>query len=220
MLTDPEQRVYDRLKDLDECFTSWAQRGQDIVDYLLPSRTDVISRRQPGAQKTEKIFDTTPTDACNKCSAGFMGYHTSQASPWFGLTTLDRELLEFPEVKWYLQEVVRIILKVFDQANFYSQMHEFYIDLSGFGTACMWTGLDPVNYLYYKAIPFGQYRIAENHKGLVDVLYRLYPETARNLEAEFGNEALPDQVQNALKDHHYDEKFECVQAGCRMANAS
>lgn len=212
MLSDNEKRVFDRLKDLDQAFTSWAQRGQDVVDYLCPSRSDIISHRQPGAQKTEKIFDTTPTDANNKCGAGFMGYHTSMAAPWFGLTTVDQDLLQFAEVKFYLQEVVRTMQLVFHQSNFYTMMHEFYIDLSGFGTACMWVGEDPINYIYFKTIPFGQYRIAENHQGIVDVLYRLYRETARNLEAEFGKEKLPDDVMKALEDHKYDEKFDCVHA--------
>ena len=212
MLETAEKRVFDRLKDLDRDFDSWAQRGQDVVDYLCPSRTDVISSRQPGAQKTEKIYDTTPTDALNKCAAGFMGYHTSQAAPWFGLATLVRELMDFPDVKFYLQEVVRSMQLVFHQANFYPQMHEFYIDLSGFNTACMFIGEDPANYLYFKTIPFGQYRIAENQKGLVDVLYRAYPETARNLEDQFGLDALPDEVKKALADNHYDEKFQIVHA--------
>lgn len=212
MLTDPEQRIFDRLRDLDQGFTDWAQRGQDVVDYLCPSRTDIISTRNPGASKTQKIFDTTPTDALNKCAAGFMGYHTSQAAPWFGLATINRDLMEFPEIKYYLQQVVRTMQLVFHQANFYTMMHEFYIDLSAFGSACMWIGEDPVNYLYFKTIPFGQYRIAENHQGLVDVLYRMYQESARNLEQQFGKETLPDEVQKTLDDHNYDQKFDCVHA--------
>ena len=212
MLETAEKRVFDRLKDLDQDFTSWAQRGQDVVDYLCPSRADVISHSQPGAQTTEKIFDTTPTDALNKCAAGFMGYHTSQAAPWFGLATLIRGLMDFPEVKFYLQEVVRTMQVAFHQANFYTMMHEFYIDLSGFGTACMFVAEDLANYLYFKTIPFGQYRIAENHKGIVDVLYRVYPETASNLRDQFGADALPDEVKRVLDDHQYDEKFECVHA--------
>ena len=213
MLETAEKRVFDRLKDLDQDFTQWEQRGQDVVDYLAPSRQDIISRRTPGAQKTEKIYDTTPTDALNKCAAGFMGYHTSQAAPWFGLATLNRELMNFVDVKFYLQEVVRTMQLVFHQANLYTQLHEFYIDLAGFCTACMFIGEDPVNYLYFKTIPFGQYRVAENRKGIIDVLYRAYPETARNLEDQFGKEALPDEVRKALLDDgNFDEKFPIVHA--------
>ncbi len=212
MLEGPEKRVFDRLKDLDQDFSSWEQRGQDIIDYLIPSRTDIISRRQPGAQKTQHINDTTPTDALNKCAAGFMGYHTTQSAPWFSLATQNRELMEFPEVKFYLQEVVRVMQGVFNSSTFYSQMHEYYIELSGFNTACMWIAEDPTNFLYFKGIPFGRYRIAENYRGLVDVVYRVYPETARNLETEFGRDALPDEVKRVLADNKYEEKFEIVHA--------
>lgn len=212
MLEAQEKKVFARLKDLDHDFVGWEIRGQDVVDYLAPSRTDIISRRQPGAQKTEKIFDTTPTDALNKCAAGFMGYHTSQAAPWFGLATLDRDLMDFQEVKFYLQETVRVMQLVFHQANFYTQMHEFYIDLAGFNTANMFIGQDPVNYLFFKTCPFGQYRIAENYKGLVDVVYRAYPETARNMETEFGKGSLPDGVKKALADDNYEEKFQILHA--------
>ena len=212
MLEGPEKRVFDRLKDLDQDFSSWEQRGQDIIDYLIPSRTDIISRRQPGAQKTQHINDTTPTDALNKCAAGFMGYHTTQSAPWFSLATQNRELMEFPEVKFYLQEVVRVMQGVFNSSTFYSQMHEYYIELAGFNTACMWIAEDPTNFLYFKSIPFGRYRIAENYRGLVDVVYRVYPETARNLETEFGKEALPDEVKRVLEDNKYEETFQIVHA--------
>ncbi|HDZ27515.1 MAG TPA: hypothetical protein ENH65_13510, partial [Candidatus Aminicenantes bacterium] len=205
MLESQEKKVFDRLKDLDQDFTSWELRGQDVVDYLAPSRADIISRRQPGASKTEKIFDTTPTDALNKCAAGFMGYHTSQAAPWFGLATLNRDLMDFPDVKFYLQEVVRTMQLVFHQANLYTQLHEFYIDLAGFCTANMFVGADLINFLFFKTCPYGQYRIAENYKGLVDVVYRAYPETARNLETEFKGESLPDDVKKALADDRYEE---------------
>jgi len=212
MLEPQEKKIFDRLKDLDQLFTSWEQRGQDVIDYLAPSRTDIITRRQPGAQKTEKIFDTSPTDALNKCAAGFMGYHTTQSAPWFTLATVNRDLMDLPEVKIYLQEVVRALQLILHQSTFYSQMHEYYVELAGFNTACMWIGDDPLNYLYFKSIPFGQYRIAENYRGLVDVLYRSYQEEARNLETQFGNDALPDEVKRALSDNKYEEKFQVIHA--------
>ncbi|HDZ26741.1 MAG TPA: hypothetical protein ENH65_09575, partial [Candidatus Aminicenantes bacterium] len=95
---------------------------------------------------------------------------------------------------------------------FYTQMHEFYIDLCGFCTGNMFIGADPINYLFFKTCPYGQYRIAENYKGLVDVVYRAYPETARNLETEFEGESLPDDVKKALADDRYEEKFQIVHA--------
>ena len=101
---------------------------------------------------------------------------------------------------------------VFHQANLYTQLHEFYIDLAGFNTANMFVGADLINYLFFKTCPFGQYRIAENYKGLVDVVYRAYPETARNLETEFEGEDLPGDVKKALADDRYEEKFQIVHA--------
>jgi len=207
-----ERRIIDRAVDLDKIKDPWRNRWQDVVDYVAPSREDHNRQRRSGEEKTHKIYDSTPTEALNTLAAGFMGYHTSQTTPWVSLVTADRALMEFWEVKYYLEEVTRQLLLTLQRSNFYPQMHEFYLDLGGFGTAVLYAGDDAENTVYFKSCGVNECTIAENSKGLVDTIHREWKPDVRQMAQEFGLKNLSRDAQKCWRDGKMGERFEVVHA--------
>lgn len=179
--------------------SSWEQRWQDVVDYVMPWKESVTGQANAGGKRTEKIFDGTPGYCLNVLSAGLLGHLTSEAAPWYQYQLVDDMLSQDPDVNEWLQEVTRIDIRSLGKTNFYQVALEFYEDLCGFATAHLFQAEDPETIRRFYVFPPREVTIAENDKGEVDTHYRAYLKTLRQLALEFGQDALSRDAQDALR---------------------
>ncbi|MCM0686169.1 portal protein [Akkermansia massiliensis] len=103
-------------------------------------------------------------------------------------------------------------------SNFYSVMHEVYLDRCLTGTGCMFSEMNLNKQLIFRHIPTGTYAIAESESGDVDTLVRWFRLTAHQAAQKWGEEALGPKVRRALRDakRRYTDSFEFVQ--CVLPN--
>lgn len=173
---------------------------KDVTDLLAIRRSDIDQTDQPGKKKGMEIFDGTPKAACQMQADGYYGYLCSPTMEWFRLKMGRKELNAIPEVKQYLQEAGEQMYYALNRSNFYEQAPLFFFDGCSIGTATMYAEevLGTERIAFMTRAP-GEVYISHDRFGQVDVLFRKYKLSARNLANEFGLDKLTEKSQNLAK---------------------
>ena len=116
---------------------NWNNHYQELADYMLPRKADIVKKRSRGEKRMELIFDGTALQAVDLLSSSLHGMLTSGATPWFHLTMKDEELGRDEEVQRWLEDSSQRMMRAFTMSNFETEVHEMYVDLVVFGTGCM-----------------------------------------------------------------------------------
>lgn len=176
---------------------SWFDHWREISELIMP-RTGrfLITDRNKGTKKHQKIIASTGTRALRVLAAGMMAGMTSPARPWFRLATSDTGLMEYGPVKVWLNSITLLMRRIFEKGNTYRALHSMYEELGGYGTAANIVMEDFDNVLWHYPLTIGEYAIATNYKGQVDTVYREFEMTVSQMVGEFGIENVSPQVKN------------------------
>ncbi len=179
-----------RLAALKAERASFVEHWRDIADHVLPRRGRfLITDRNKGGKRNDKIVDNTGTLAHRTLASGLMSGVTSPARPWFRLGSPDPRLMEVEAVKLWLSDAERMMREVFNRSNIYNALYSVYEELAAFGTAAMivYEDMDPEGTLITcQTLTIGEYFVASNANGRVDSLYREYSMTVGQLLERFG----------------------------------
>ena len=177
--------------------TSWFAHWQEISTRLLPrAGRFFVQDRNKGNKRHNQIYDSTATQALSILSAGMMSGMTSPARPWFRLTTGDDDLDAYQPVKIWLDQVSRLMLKIFQSSNTYRALHSMYEELGSFGTAASIMVPDFQSVIHHHPLTAGEYAITTDWRGDVTTLYREFQKTVGQIVKEFGYKACSPTVQN------------------------
>jgi hypothetical protein len=173
---------------------------RELADYTMPRKTgttDMISA--PTSAREARLFDTTQIDANATLANGQLSWMTPQATPWFGFEP-SPELADSDEVKLWLGTCSENTRKALKASNFYTAIHEFYMDRSCFGTAAIYCEQSKKGRLNFRNLPCGSFCIAEDDEGMVDTVFWETEMTARQMVQRFGencSEAVRKQADTA-----------------------
>ena len=120
----------------------------------------------------------------------------------------------------WLEEAERRLYDVFasPESNFHPALHEFYLDLVGFGTGIMYVVDEPGIGPRYRSYFLGQCYLMQDNLSRVDGVLRVYEHSARQLVQEYGEEGVPDSVLRAYNSKDENKKFECLHCVKRRRN--
>jgi hypothetical protein len=172
---------------------SFLSHWRDLNDFVSPTRARFsVTDANQGGRKNQKIIDSTATLAARTCRSGMMSGVTSPARPWFRLTTPDPDLAENGKVKEWLHIVQNRMTTSFLKSNLYNVLPIVYNDMAVFGTSAMLIEEDFTGeVMRFYPFPIGSYMIANNEKLKVDVFYRDFRMTVRQIIQKFGSKT-PD----------------------------
>ncbi len=177
--------------------SSWMSHWQEISQFLLPrSGRFFVTDRNRGEKRHNNIIDSTATRALRILAAGMMSGMSSPARPWFRLTVLDEDLMEYAPVKLWLDQVAKRMRSIFSRSNTYRALHNAYEELGAFGTAAIVIEDDFENVIHNHPLTAGEYCLATNSKGEPTTLYRQFDMTVGAMVREFGRGACSINVQN------------------------
>lgn len=164
---------------------------QDVVDYMVFRRKDIIGSKSVSRQR-EDIFDLTSKQANNTLAGGQLAYITPASEQWFAFTSDNKDLDEF------FSKATEVTYNLLSQpsTNFYLKMHEALIDRGAFGIMGMMME-ETTDGVVFHHLDIGSYVVAENQYGLVDTVIREFELTARNAVAQFGEDNLPKEIKDA-----------------------
>jgi hypothetical protein len=179
---------------------------QDIAEQVVPHKSAITIEREPGSERTEKVFDSTAIHACLNLASMIHGTMTPATQPWISFALRDEELDAKQEVREWLEDCSKRIHKALRQSNFSSSVHELDWDLCAFGTGCMLieekepdkTGAFAG--FRFTTVSVGKFTMAENKDGVADTLFREVPMTRRAVMEQFGQGGkVPDMFKEKAK---------------------
>ena len=189
---------------------NWDTHYQELADYMLPRKADIVKKRSRGEKRMELIYDGTALQSIDLMAAFLHGMLTSGASPWFHLDVKDEMINRDDDVREWLQDTSMRMMQAFQRSNFETEVHEAYVDLVVFGTACMFCEMDRKN-LRFSTRHISEYYVQEDQYGMVNTVYRLYKMTANQAVDRFGLERVGDFIRKK-HEKNGDEEVEILHA--------
>lgn len=179
---------------LDTEYASFRSHHKQLGEFILPTRPRFfVTQSNRGERKTQQIIDSTATQAADTLASGLMGGLSSPATPWLKLTVSDPYLKEDQAVQVWLDDLTEKLLEIYAKSNIYDSFREMYKDAAVFGTSCVLIEEDYDSVLHSYTLPIGSYFLGLGKKNKVEVLFREFRMTVRQLVMTFGGEeAEPD----------------------------
>jgi hypothetical protein len=197
-------RLNTRYQTLKTQRSNWEQHWQQLADYMLPRKADIVKKRTQGDKRTDLIYDGTAIHAVELLSSSLHGMLTSPSTPWFSMRYRDPELQQNDAANEWLETCIDQMYQAFHRSNFQQEIHELYYDLVVFGTGALYVESEEDG-LRFACRHIAEICISEDPSGRVDTIYRTFKLSARAIAMQFGEENVPARVTKDLKDNPYAE---------------
>lgn len=183
---------YNALKAIRAPWESW---WDELRRYVLPGRPSDRGEL-PDADRRRDLSDTTAVEACQKLASGHMSYMTPSNELWFKWSSPDADAGDEAE-SWYAS-CSEIANRELALSNFYTELHECFLDRVGLGTGSLFSGTSRSGRLLFRHIPCGQFVCAENDEGSIDTYMREFCLTPHQAAGQFGRKALGPRARALL----------------------
>lgn len=197
--TTPRSQYMQRKSELWQERSSWIDHWRELSQYVKP-RTGrfLVTDRNKGLKRNEKIIDSTATRAHRVLGAGLMAGMTSPARPWFKLALADTDLMEYQPVKEWLADTTTKMRNVFARSNTYRALHMIYEEEGLYGTGASIVLDDFQDVMRHYPLTAGEYAIATDDRGVVNTIYREFDMTVAQMAMRFGEKALSATTRGLL----------------------
>ena len=192
--------------------TTWEARWQEVMDYLLPRKSDII-RMTFGPKQTTQIFDSTGAEANQVFAAGMFGHLCPATTRWMQIEPADEDLKRSKNVMNWCAKTSEAIIYALANSNFGQEITESFLNHGSVGTDNLYLEPDrPLgSQLIFQNIPISEMLIMENYQGIVDAHYRLFKLNPRQAIQWFKKENLSDSINKAAEDPKKKlEKFDFI----------
>lgn len=204
MITDEDliTRLKARAETLDRARSLWESEWREVADFIAPRKSDIgVERSTFDSSRYRGLYDTTGIRAARTHAAGEMAWMTPINSDWFALGA-PPPFEENDEVLSWYSSVSDTVADVLARSNFYSEIHESYLDRCTFGTVAMLVEESDSVFspIQFASLAIGNYSIAAGPNDRVDTVFLCFKMTPRVAAARFGKDALSEKVQEAMED--------------------
>ena len=196
-LTKALLKRFDKLKAQRQ---NWESHWQEVADYMIPRKADVVKSRSRGDKRTELIFDSSPLQSVELLAASLHGMLTNPSTPWFSLRFKEENMEFEDEAKEWLESATDVMYTAFNRSNFQQEIFELYHDLITFGTAAMFIEEDDEDILKFSTRHINEIFISENDKGRIDTVFRKFKMSARAAVQKFGENVSTEIATKNRKD--------------------
>lgn len=202
----------DAMKSARSPWDSW---WQEVSGYVMPRKGNITSMQSsPSTAREQQLFDSTAIRANQTLANGQLSWMTPHEGRWFNFDA-PAELADNDEVKQWFKRCTERAQTAIAQSDFYSQIHELYLDRGGFGTSVIYCERGKKSPVRFETWEIGSYSLAEDDEGLIDTCYRDLKLTVSQGARMFGAENLSEKLQKILKANDpktKDEKHEFIHA--------
>jgi hypothetical protein len=172
---------------------------QDLANYCLPQSSDIQVEKTEGVVGwTDEIYDSTAIQSNLTCAAGHRNWCTPSNEKWLAFLPPDLLPDKDAAAPWYAN-CTDIALAALLQSNFYTTIHEYYLERGGFGTGAIIAEPGKRTSLSFYKLQAGTYCIQEDDEYFVDTLSRDLLLSARQAVLKFGLQNVSDKVAKAYE---------------------
>ena len=183
------QTILESYQSLKAERAPWEAWWDSLRHYVLPSRQHVENGSDiADAPTARQLSDTTAVEACQKLASGHMSYITPSNELWFKWSCPLPDCGDEAE-SWY-NRCSEIANRELAQSNFYTELHECFLDRVGMGTGSLFCSTTRDGRLMFRHIPCGEFVCAENDEGTMDTYMREFTFTPHQAAEKFGEKNL------------------------------
>lgn len=164
----------------------WESWWNTLRHYVLPSRLHE-EQSVPDAS-ANALSDTTAVEACQKLAGGHMSYICPNNEMWFKWVSPAPQAGDEAQ-SWYAR-CSEIANRELALSNFYTELHECFLDRVALGTGSLFCGNTRDGRLLFRHIPCGQFVCAENDEGVMDTYMREFTFSPHQAVSQFGLKTL------------------------------
>ena len=168
---------------------------QDLADFIQPRQAWITSIRTKGERvKFNFLYDVTAILSLRDAASNFNTHLTDASSRWFGLETLDKDLMKSTNVREYFKIVVDRMISVLNQSNFYNVIQVFFSDFIGFSPGSFSMLSDSEDFVRFQTIPVKESMRVVDAKGRLTEFHRNFRLTARQAVNLWGADNVGKEV--------------------------
>lgn len=209
-MTDIED-IFRRYQKADTVRMLMSSIWRDVANHVRPIKrdigTDSAESSTPSTSNLSCLYDSAGIESNQTYSAGCMSWMTPSETTWFGYDAPFRHRGDDAVKQWYADctdEAQRILAGT----NFYSAIHEVYLDDGAFGTSGLIIEPDDEKGIRFEALCIDEYAILENANRDVDTLFRVLHLSPRQARQKWGEAALHPDVRKRLAEANEIDKSE------------
>lgn len=198
--------ILDAYQALCAARAPWESWWRALRRCVLPARM-CEDGEQADVATAHDSGDTTAIEACRKLAGGHMSYICPNNEMWFKWESPTPGSSDEAD-SWYAR-CSEIANRELALSNFYTELHECFLDRAALGTGSLFCGNTRSGHLLFKHVPCGQFVCAENDEGVVDTYMREFTFTPHQAVAHFGHKALGPRAKE-LAAHARSEHEGCL----------
>ena len=184
---------------------NFRQLWNQVAQFVMPAWDNFVGEQAQGVNRNSRLFDSTAVAANERFAAAMEWMLTPRTQEWHGLEPLDERMADDPAVQSQIDQAVKIMFSVRYKpaANFASQTDECYLSLGAFGNNALFIDEAYGKGIRYRSAPLNEIVWSLDHSGMVDTVYREFEFTPKQAYAQWGENALPEQVRTAYDKNPY-----------------
>lgn len=190
----------------------WESQWRDIEERVNPIAIGGFNAASPGARRGQSNFDVTAMRSLGRFAAAMRSITLPRQTQYIKLSFADPDLNTLPDVQRWCERAGDRLYKIryAPHAGFGVAANEDFRQLGTYGTSPLWTGEMPGVGLFYRTLHLSECYIDVDYIGRVDTCRRRFKRTVRQLEQQFGREALTPKMQRCLGENKLNETFEIL----------
>jgi len=187
------KRIEERYQALRGVRSPWETLWTEIAKYVMPRRTPGLNGtiQSPGTANEALLFDTTAVRANMTLANGQLAWMSPLEAAWFAF---EPQRGQGDDAKRWFARATATARDELAISNFYTAVHEFYLDRGAFGTACLYVEPGRRNAINAQTWPVGSFVIDEDENGMVDTVIREFQLTARQAVQKFGEAKVSEKL--------------------------
>lgn len=189
---------------------SWDNHWDLVSRYVLPRKDRIYGQGPDGGRRNQYVFDTTPIHANEILASALNGMFVSNVDNWLELETGIPELDEDTENRLWFQDTARRVLKAYSESNFYTEMHEAFLDLGSLGTSTLYQDMKGGK-LKFLCRPIYMFHIEQDLFKNVNAILCEYEYTFPQLLELYGEKSIPKDILDGGMVKDLSEKFKVYQ---------
>jgi hypothetical protein len=201
------KKIKKKWETMQTMSSMWKSHWDEVAKYVLPMKNNIYGYRADGEKKGQYLFDTYAIHAMELLASALHGMLTNPASVWFGLLTEEDELNKKDNVQKFLQTCTTKMIDVLNSSNFQTEVHEYFIDLVGFGTGTLNVEEDDKDVIRFRSAPIYDFGIEEDHRGQVETIYYRYEMSVAQIAEKFGTDKFTYELNNDMQHSPEKKKF-------------
>lgn len=191
------KKLKNRVSAADKTYNAnWREGHREKSHYIMPERGRFRDEEIPndGKKRFDKVVDHTAGLDAGRAAAALFDGLTPTTRKWKLMQSRRKDLMELPDVKFYFEEVNRVIDQEIHDSNFYNNMADFFEEVTVFNIASLFIEGNSLGELNFSTFTCGEYNVVQNSKQIIDRWYRHYSDTVDNIIEKFGKENVSKQV--------------------------